>query len=267
MTENITEPGEKPPIGLSLETRKHKPPRIIIYGPQGLGKSTFGSQAKKPVFIQTEDGLDNIDAPAFPLAKDFDTVISQLRELATKDHDFKTVVIDSLDWLEPMVWKKVAQEHNVTSIEDIGYGKGYVFALDVWRSYIIAINHLRDKKGMMVVQTAHSEIKRFEDPLNDPYDRYQIKLHRLASGLIQEHSDIVFFLNYYVGTTKRKEGFGERIMAVGSGERILYSEERPSFAAKNRYGLPAEIPFDREGNYKKVIRSNIPYFNTKKKDA
>ncbi|MBC3540640.1 ATP-binding protein [Rufibacter sediminis] len=265
-TEQTTEAPAAPKT-LGLEVRTHKPPRIVIYGPQGLGKSTFGAMMKKPVFIQTEDGLDNIDAPAFPLAKNFDTVMSQLRELATIDHDYKTVVIDSLDWLEPMIWRKVAQENHVENLEQIGYGKGYVMALDIWREYIKAVNYLRDKKGMMIVQTAHTEIKRFEDPLNESYDRYQIKLHRLAAGLILEHSDIVLFTNYYVGTTKKKEGFGDRTMAIGSGERVLYTEERPSFIAKNRYGLPAEIPFDQEGKYRKVIADHVPFFNKQKKDV
>lgn len=244
-----------------LLTKTHKPPRILIYGPQGLGKSTFGSLADTPVFIQTEDGLDAIDVPAFPLAKSFADVMESLTKLAEEEHDFKTVVIDSLDWLEPMLWKQVAAENNVPSIETIGYGKGYALALDLWREYISLINFLRDERHMMVIQTAHAEIKRFENPTTDAYDRYQIKLHRLASGLILEHSDIVLFTNYFIGTTKKKDGFDERTRAVGSGERMLYTAERPAFIAKSRYELPDEIPFDKNGQYWATIAQAIPYYN------
>jgi len=253
---------------LNLEKAKSKPPRILIYGPQGLGKSTFGSLAEKPVFIQTEDGLDAIDAATFPLATVYGDVMSQLTELADKEHDFKTLVIDSLDWLEPLIWKQLIAENptneknrQVNSIEDYGYGKGFVMALDFWREYIQAINYLRNEKGMMIIQTAHAEIKRFENPATDAYDRYQPKLQKGASALILENSDIVLFTNYFIGVTKENTGFNDRKRALGSGDRILYTEERPSFIAKSRYNLPAEIPFDKNGEYWNVIAGAIPFFN------
>lgn len=251
---------------LSLEVKKHKPPRILIYAVHGIGKSTFGSLAPSPVFLQTEDGLDTIDCPSFPLAKSFGDVMGYLEELATQDHEFKTLVIDSADWLEPLIWKAVCAERNVNSIEDIGYGKGYLMALDFWKQYISAVNYLRDEKDMMIIQTAHAEIKRFENPETDSYDRYNVKLHKRASEILLEHSDIVFFANYYVGTKSEDAGFKDRKRAIGSGERILYSTERPAATAKNRYGLPDQIPFDKDGNYWNVIANHVPYFNTQNQE-
>jgi hypothetical protein len=253
---------------LSLETKQPKPPRILIYGPQGLGKSTFGSMAHNPVFIQTEDGLDAIDVPAFPLAKTFQHVEDYLDELCSQDHNFKTLVVDSLDWLEPLIWKQVLSDRpadekgrKVLNIDDYGFGKGYVYALDIWQRYINAINYLRNEKGMTIIQTAHSQIKKFENPETDAYDRYEIKLHKGAAAKIQEHSDIVLFANYYVGVKKEEKGFGgERKRAIGSGDRILYTEERPSFLAKNRYGLPAEINFDKDGAYWQTLKQHINYY-------
>lgn len=252
---------------LSLQTRTHKPPRILLYGPQGIGKSTFGASADSPVFIQTEDGLGNIDVSAYPLAKTFKDVMASLTELCTAEHTFKTVVIDSVDWLEPMIWKQVCDEHGETSIEKVlkGYGKGYVEALNVWREYMDALNYLRDTKDMTIIQIAHAHVKRFENPLTDPYDRFEIKLNKAAGSLIAEHSDIVLFANYFVGTSKSKDGMKERIRAVGSGERILYTQEQPGFHAKNRFDLPAEIPFDKNGAYWSVIANHIPYFNQHQK--
>lgn len=253
---------------LSIETKAHKPPRILIYGAHGLGKSTFGASAASPVFIQTEDGLDAIDAPAFPLAKSFQDVMSYLGELATEDHNYKTLVVDSLDWLEPLIWAQVIKERPTTekgakvkSIEDYGYGKGYIFVMDVWQEYINAINYLRNNKGMMIIQTAHANIKKFDNPETESYDRYEIKLHKSASAKVQEHCDIVLFANYFVGVKKENEGFKDRKRAIGSGDRYLYTQERPSAVAKNRYSLPEEIPFDKDGAYWSTIASHIPYFN------
>lgn len=245
-------------------TRPAKPPRILIYGPHGLGKSTFGAMADRPVFIQTEDGLAGLpDVPAFPLAKSYDEVRDQLLYLSKENHGYKTLVIDSIDWLEPMIWKKLCDQENVASIEKVGggYGKGFGMALDIWHEYLRALNYLRDTKDMTIIQIAHAQIRRFDNPETEGYDRYEIKLHKAASALLQEHSDIVLFANYFVGVTKDAKAFSKdgRTRAVG-GERVLYTCERPSAVAKNRYGLPEEIPFDKTGNYWSVIAGCIPFF-------
>lgn len=246
---------------LNLETKKHKAPRILIYGPPKMGKSTFASLAPAPVFIQTEDGLDAIDVPAFPLAQSFGDVLNAIEQLATQEHDRQTVVMDSADWLERLIHNQVCKEQNVKSLESIGYGKGYVFAIDMWRQYIDATNYLRDNKNMVVINIAHSQIKRFENPETDAYDRYQIKMHDKASALLMENSDIILFVNEQVNITKSQDGFSKRVRAIGEGERVLYTESRPSFVAGNRFSLPPEIPFDRSGQYWSTIASYIPFFN------
>lgn len=247
-------------MSLSLETRTHKPPRILIYGPPKMGKSTFASLAPAPVFIQTEDGLDALDVPAYPLAKTWQDVLNSINELATTDHDRKTLVLDSADWLERLIHVQISEEKKVKTLEDIGYGKGYLFALDLWRQYIDATNYLRDNKDMTIINIAHSTIKRFENPETDAYDRHQIKMHEKASALLIENSDIILFVNEMVGVKKETEGFSKRTRAIGTGERVLYAESRPSFVAGNRFSLPAEISFDRDGNYWSTIASHVPYF-------
>lgn len=251
-----------------------KPPRILIYGPAGIGKSTFGADSDRPVFIQTEDGKGTITADSFPLATRLSDVMDALAALATEDHNFGTVVVDSADWLENLIWSQVVEDYNassngekIRSLEQVGYGKGYTMAIDYWREYLSALNWLRDNKNMTVIQTAHSEVKRFQDPQAEPYDRHEIKLHRTAAAKVMEHSDIIAFANYRVGTMKTDLGFKKtRVRAIGAGERILSTEERPTFIAKNRYGLAAEIPFTRDGSTWSAIASAIPFFNQPTKE-
>ncbi len=257
---------------MTLNTAKTtgKPPRILIYGPQKIGKSSFGALADRPVFIQTEDGLDALGADAFPLAHSFQEVMSNLQSLAEQEHEFKTVVIDSLDWLEPLVWKELIircpygdKGKKIEQIEDYGFGKGYGMAMDVWKDYIDALDYLRSEKGMAIIQVSHAQIRKFENPETDIYDRYELKLQKQAGSKLMEHSDIILFANYYVGVKKEEKSMSKegRKRAVGTGERVLYTEERPAFMAGNRYSLPAEIPFSKDGSYWATIAEHVPFFS------
>lgn len=223
-----------------------KPPRIVLYGVHGIGKNTFASAAPKPVLVNIEDGQPS-DTPidAFPRATSFAEVMEALTALCSEEHEFETVVIDSLDWLEPMIWAEACSRNKWTDIEAPGFGKGYIAALDVWRDYLDAINFLRDEKGMAIIQTAHAQITRFDSPVTEPFDRYGIKLQKRASELVQEHADMVLFANFKVSTTKTDAGFNKKVTrGVGGGERVIYTEERPAFLAKNRHRLPPELPLD-----------------------
>lgn len=255
---------------LSLETKeKILPPRILIYGTEGIGKTSFGCMADRPIFLPTEKGLaGHPEVQRFPIARTFQEVLKYITELATNEHDRKTLVIDSLDWLEPLIWDQVCKENNESSIEKVGggFGKGYGFAIDIWRQYLEALDYLNEDKDMTIIQIAHAQIKRYENPETAAYDRYSIKLQDgkniSASGLMLEYSDIVLFANYHVSIIKDEKVFNkERKRAVGADERILFTQERPAYKAKNRYGLPPEIPFDNEGKYWSVLAKHIPYFN------
>lgn len=218
-------------------------PRVLVHGVAGVGKTTFAAGAADPVFICTEDGLGTLHVPHFPLARTFEDVMEALAALYNEAHDRKTVVIDSVDWLEPLVWQRACTENGWKTIEEPGYGKGYVAALDLWREYLEGLNALRNERGMTVVQIAHTDIKRFDSPEHEPYDRYVIKLHARAAALLQEHSDAVLFANYRISTVKADVGFNKKVTrALGAGERVLYTAERPAFLAKNRYGLPDSLP-------------------------
>ena len=225
--------------------RSPAPRRLMLYGTHGVGKSTFASHAPKPIFIQTEDGLGEIECDKLPLAASFDQVMQALSELYTDKHAFRTIVVDSLDWLERLIWAEVCRKRNVESIEDIGYSKGYVFALTQWREFLEGLTALRSDKGMMIVLIAHARIERFENPETESYDRYVPRLHRLASQVVQEWCDEVLFANFKVYTKQTDEGFNrKRVHGIGTGERIIRTAERPAHVAKNRLNLPEELPLD-----------------------
>jgi hypothetical protein len=225
--------------------RQLKPRRVMLYGVHGIGKSTFGANGPKPVFIQTEDGLANIDCARFPLAQSFADVMQAVAELYTEPHEYWTVVVDSLDWLERLIWASVCEAKGKDSIEEFGFGKGYTFALDPWKQFLDGLDALRNDRQMMVVLLAHAKIERFENPETDSYDRYSPRLHKSASAMIQEWCDEVLFATYKVHTKQTDEGFDRtRTRAIGSGDRILRTTERPAHVAKNRLALPDELPLD-----------------------
>jgi hypothetical protein len=225
--------------------RKARPRRVMLYGTHGIGKSTFGAMAKKPIFVPTEDGLADIDCESFPLARSLGEVMAALESLYSGDHDYRTVVIDSLDWLERLIWAEVCADESVENIEKIGYAKGFAFAVDKWRAVLGALDALRSDRGMTVVLIAHAKIEKFENPETVPYDRYSPRLHKLASALVQEWADEVLFATYKVHTIKVDEGFNKaKHNGVSTGERIIRTVERPAHVAKNRLGLPEEIPLD-----------------------
>jgi hypothetical protein len=222
-----------------------RPPRIVLYGTHGIGKSTFAAQSPNPVFIQTEEGLDAINVTAFPLCQSYEDIIDAIGSLAQEDHDFGTVVIDSADWAEQLVHKRVAKDNNVVTIDAIGYGRGYKAATDYWKQILEGLDHLRADKNMQVILLAHTQVKRFDDPLADPYDRYQLDLHHGSASLISEWCDILMFANQQYSTVKSDVGFNQKVTrAVGSGNRVLYTQERPGWQAKSRWPLPDQLPIE-----------------------
>ena len=222
--------------------REAQPPRIMIYGSEGVGKSTFAALAPNPVFVQTEDGLSEIDCSKFPLAKSFDDVVLQIQAVRDEQHDYGTVVIDSLDWLERLVWDRVCADYGVKSIEkaDGGYGKGYVHALTYWRQIVSLLNEIRARKGMAVILIAHAAVERFEDPEHAAYDRYTPRLHKKACSLVCEWVDAVLFASRRM----RVDSTTGKAAPVGAdgGDRILRTNGSPACIAKNRFGLPTELP-------------------------
>jgi hypothetical protein len=221
-----------------------KAPRVMIYGPHGLGKTTFGAGAPNPIFIITEDGLGRLEIDHFPLATSYDDVVGAISTLYSEDHTFNTAVIDSLDWLDNLIWQDINSKHDA---KDLAYGKGAVIAADYWRAILEGLSALRDDKGMAIILIAHAEIKRFDSPEVEPFERYQPKLQARSSALVQEWCDAVLFCNYKTIVKKEDVGFNREVnRGITTGERLLHANEKPAYLAKNRYGLPDSLPLSWE---------------------
>jgi len=231
--------------------RQAVPPRVVIYGGHGIGKSTIASQFPNPIFISTEDGLDSLDVVSFPKATHIKEVVESIKTLIKEDHDFKTVAIDSVDWLvEPLIVGNVEATHEA---KDLAYGKGQMLVAEEFREILQGLDVLRLRRQMNVVLIAHAAVVKFEDPRTEPYDRYQPKLPNRCNALLQEWADVIAFAAFKVIIRKSDTGFNkEKTRGVTTGERLLHFVENPAYAAKNRYGCPDEIEMTIE-NLEKVI--------------
>ena len=216
------------------------PPRICIYGGHGIGKSTLASQFPNPIFISTEDGLDSLDVTSFAKAQNVTDVVNSIKTLIKEDHEFGTVVIDSVDWLvEPLITSNVEENHEA---KDLAYGKGQMLIAEEFREILQGLDVLRHKRRMNIVLIAHAAVVRFEDPRTEPYDRYQPKLPNRCNALLQEWCDVLAFAAFKVIIRKSDTGFNnQKTRGVTTGERLLHFVDNPAYAAKNRYSCPDEI--------------------------
>jgi len=231
----------------SIQTGKDtKPPSILKYAVSGFGKTSFAAQSPNPIFLPTEDGIGDLEYSRFPLMKSYDDVKGAIKELIEQEHDYKTVVIDTVDNLEHLINKKVVDVYNaqgkkqITTASEIPFGGGSVAAMEYWKEICAGLEFLRTNKSMMPILLAQCAVKKFESPDLEPYDRYQLAIADKASLYIRSWAQIVLFGNY---KTRLRESDSGKNKALGDGERVLYTQERPTHLAKNRFNLPYEIPF------------------------
>ena len=226
------------------KTRRIRSPKIVVVGQGKIGKTTFAAMAPNAIGILTEDGADMVNANAFPLASSLNDVYSAIDTLINEEHDFQTLFIDSLDWLEPMVQDHVCKQNNWKNIEQPGFGKGYVAAAEEWRNLLSGLEVLREAKGMGIILIAHDKIKRIEDPLTEGFDSHVLKLHDRAGALVSEWADVIGYAGYRIFTSKTDAGFGNKeTKATTTGERILHVEPHPAHCGGNRFGL-TNMPLD-----------------------
>lgn len=230
---------------MSLLSKVHKGPQLRphflgLYGPGGVGKSTFGAAAPNPIFLGTDDGVGSLDVASFPTPKTWIEVKQAITELMFEKHDFKSLVIDTINGLEPLVWAHVCKENNAKSIEEVGggFGKGYVIACEEWVEFWSTLKRLRST--MNVICLGHAQMKTVDDIFQgERYDRFSLKMNDKAALLFHEAVDHMFFAGYKVDLLKEKNA--RKAKARGEGVRVIYTEERPAFLAKRRIPLPFEM--------------------------
>lgn len=233
------------------------PDKILLYGVEGVGKSTFGASARAAVFIPVEDGIDEIDVPAFPRPKTYEEFGQCLATLYKEQHEYGTVVVDTLDALEVLMTDYVCRKNGWPDIEKPGYGKGYV-ALDlVWENLLDKLDKLRVDRGIEIVLLAHAAITNFNDPAGADYQRWTVKLHKRAAGLVKGWAKTILFAIHeqFADAESRK--------AVSTGKRIMHTTHSAAWDAKNRYRLPETLPLD----YAAFATARDEMFKTKEGDA
>lgn len=233
-----------------------KPQKVVIYGPEGIGKSTFAAQFPKPLFIDTEGSTSHLEVDRLPRPTSWQMLKQYIKDLKGDTMGYHTLVIDTADWAERLCEEAICQSNGKVGIEDFGYGKGYTYVKEEFGRLLDSLSDLIDA-GMNVVLTAHSIIRKFELPEETgSYDRYELKLGQKAgnqcAALAKEWADMVLFVNYkeIVITTKDNK------KKVSGGKRVMYTAHNPCWDAKNRHGLAEELPFDYQ-----EIANCIPVMN------
>ena len=221
------------------------PVKMVLYGVEGIGKSTFASKAPDPLFIDTEGSTKDLNVKRVdPSPKTWMELVTYIQEIRNSNEVFcKTLVIDTADWAERMCIQHICDKNQKTGIEDWGYGKGYTYVYEEFGKLINALTDIVNK-GINVIILAHASLRKFEQPdENGSYDRYTLKLNdspkTSIANMIKEWADLVLFANYktfVVDVDGKKKAQG--------GQRVMYTTHNPCWDAKNRDGLPEEIPFD-----------------------
>jgi hypothetical protein len=217
------------------------PLRILLHGRPGIGKTTFAAAAPGAIFIDAEGGGGDLDFSRIRVAT-WGAAIEALEWLLREKHNFQTVVLDTVDMLERFCWADLCRVGGVESIEDFnkGFGKGYTAAVERQQKMIALLDELRAKRGMGVIVLAHTTIKKFDDPEGLPYDRYQLAMNDKAAKLWIGWADAVLFAGLDVRVTETSKGKAKA--RDEKPARLIWTQERAQYDAKNRQGLPAELP-------------------------
>lgn len=239
-----------------------QPPRVLIHGPTGLGKTTLGCEFPAPFLLDVEGrrpvDLAHEDVPGFDgdqLAT-YQDVIDALSSLYNDDHSFQTLIFDTLDRFEPIVWQKACDDNGWKSIEEPGWGKGYTETASYWRTLLDWFIALRRDRGMAIVLIAHSEIKSIPSPTIGPHPSYDVRLHKTALSMITYEMDAIFFMNRDASAQVEKIGKNQTrtTHATGGGTRWVYCDGRPAFTAKGLPGMPDKFIYTRGQGFNEIAK-------------
>lgn len=216
--------------------------KVVIYGPEGIGKSTLAARFPRPVFIDTEGSTRHMDVSRTETPTSWAMLLEQVEHIRSDPGVCSTLVIDTADWAEQLCISKICADKKLTGIEDMGYGKGYVYLAEEFGRLLNILEEIVSK-GVNVVLTAHAMMRKFEQPDEmGAYDRWELKLQKKTSALVKEWSDLLLFANYKTMAVATDDK-GKKFKAQG-GRRVMYTSHHPCWDAKNRLGIPEELPLD-----------------------
>ena len=226
--------------------KQQKAKKVVFYGPEGIGKSTFASKFPDPLFIDTEGSTTELDVKRYPKPTSWEMLLQEVREIIQLK-PCRTLVIDTADWAERLCTEHICASHGKKGVEDFGYGNGYTYIAEEWGRFLNLLQDVIDISNINVVLTAHAIIRKFEQPNEmGAYDRYELKLGKKTTAqtapITKEWADMVLFANYKTFSVAVDDK-GKKHKAQG-GQRVMYTTHHPCWDAKNRYGLPEELPLD-----------------------
>lgn len=219
--------------------------KVVIYGPEGIGKSTLASHFPRPLYIDTEGSTKHLDVSRTERPTSWAMLMEQVRYVRSDPSVCSTLIIDTADWAEQLCISDVCAKRKVSGIEDFSYGKGYVYLAEEFGRLLNLLEEIVER-GVNVVLTAHAKMRKFEqhDEMG-AYDRWELKLQKQTAPLVKEWADMVLFANYKTMSVAADDK-GKKFKAQG-GRRVIYTSHHPCWDAKNRVGLKDEIPMDYSG--------------------
>jgi hypothetical protein len=221
-----------------VKGKQAAPVRCVLYGVEGIGKTTLAAQFPTPLFLDTEDGTKQLEVDRVA-CQDWPSLRGAVAELAVEKHGYQTIVIDSIDWAERALVEFVCKQDGKKSIEDYGFGKGYTVVAEHMGRFVEGLDNLH-RAGLHVLLVAHAKVQRTSPPdQTDGYDRYELRLSKQVSPIVKEWADALLFANYRMRLIEGSDG---KRKAIGGKDRVVYAERAAAYDAKNRYGLGEELP-------------------------
>lgn len=220
--------------------------KVVLYGPEGIGKTSFAAKAPNPLFIDTEGSTTRLNVRRLPVPQSWAMVLEQVQWVIYNPQACGTLVLDTADWAQRLCTDAVCARLKLSGIEDLGYGKGYAYVYEEFGRLLNLLDQVIDR-GINVIITAHAAMRKFEQPDEmGSYDRWELKLNNSQkcsiANMVKEYADMVLFANYETIVVKNENKKGK----AQGGQRVMYTTHHPCWDAKNRFDLPEKLPFDYE---------------------